>query len=214
MDEVSLNNLYKDMEYSGDELARNREVFLQNLSESDSKQSVAARSIAVQMDRSSSVESFRSYWFRSPALWSALVASVCTLFIGMMFFRADPLDGHSLDEIQEFVASNGNYSELFSLAEKMQRSTSDVTRLNGLLVESLLGNGAESRLASAEGLVQDPRNEYRIYYLEYLLENANEDYYNAAYIEQLIEQEENEECLYLLEKLLLLARLNGEPAFI
>jgi len=100
---------------------------------------------------------------------------------------------------------HGNHEQLFQSAEKMRTSKAQRERLSGLLIVTMLGIEANHILASAEGLVEDPRPEYRIYYLEYLLENADEEYYNLDYLEQLIDREEDPECLYLLGELLRLA---------
>lgn len=60
----------------------------------------------------------------------------------------------------------------------------------------------ENILASAQGLLEDPRAEFRAYYLDYLLMYADEAYYDIEYLEALIDRETDPDCIELLYELL------------
>jgi hypothetical protein len=144
--------------------------------------------------------------FRASTMFFPATALAALFLVTFLFLlnQPVPLDKKSLNDIRQFVSNHGNHAQLFQHAEEMRASQSRQEQLNGLLIVTMLANGEDNMLA-AQGLVEDPRPEYRIYYLEYLLEHADEAYYNLDYLEELIDREEDPECLYLLGELLRLA---------
>ncbi len=65
---------------------------------------------------------------------------------------------------------------------------------------------------AAQGVQEDPRAEFRSFYLEYLLDHADERRYNTALIEELIDREPDVLCLRLFRQLLSVAhRHEGRP---
>lgn len=151
-------------------------------------------------------------WLQQPRFLGFAAAVIALFFSFASVLMPPSLDNSSLEEIQRFVAKNGDHEALFSRAEEMKASESTMTRLNALALESMLGFEERNKLATAQGLVEDPRPEFRAYYLEYLLDYADEDHYNIAYIEALMEKEVDDECLYLLGRLLKLAVLKQPNA--
>lgn len=139
---------------------------------------------------------------------AASVLLFTVYFLPTIFIQSRGLDLESLAQVERFVEKYGNHQQLFTKAKGLTETGTKLEKLNALAVISMLGTDEAHKIASAQGLVEDPRPEFRAYYLEYLLDYADEAHYNIAYIEALIEKEEDEECLYLLSRLLKLALMH------
>ena len=57
------------------------------------------------------------------------------------------------------------------------------------------------------GLLDEPRPEFRAVYLEYLLDHADERYWDAAHLERLMDRETDHLCYDLFRQLLKLSRV-------
>ena len=144
------------------------------------------------------------------------IAALLVLAAGLVEWRAPGLDSVDLDNLQAFVEKHGDHTALYQQAQQMQASGSELLELNSFYVLSSLGQNEENILASAQGLIKDPRAEFRAYYLDYLLTYADEAYYDIDYLEALLDRETDSECQELLEELLDLAerQQRREPVFI
>jgi len=209
MADKQLNDLYEGIDISEAEVAILREKLALQLSLCANNETVASN--AKQSSWLSTAKNHLLQFWLKPAYIAGSLAAVAVVFIVFLVTnQSSLLNSNSLQEIQSFVAANGNHQELFIRAEEMQASEDELSRLNGLAVLSLLGSAASHKMASAQGLVEDPRPEFRAHYIEYLLDYADEDLYNIGYIEALMDKEEDEECLYLLGRLLKLALSRGQ----
>lgn len=206
MADKQLNDLYEGIDISEAEVAILREKLALQLSLRVNNETVAG--YAKRSSWLSTAKNHLLHFWLKPAYIAGSLAAVFIVFL--VTNQSSLLNSNSLQDIQSFVAANGNHQELFNRAEEMQASDDELARLNGLAVLSLLGSAASHKMASAQGLVEDPRPEFRAHYIEYLLDYADEDLYNIGYIEALMDKEEDEECLYLLGRLLKLALSRGQ----
>ncbi len=204
-----IKTLYDNIEISDSELTQSRGNLLDRLARLADEEVGNSTAENAQPDQAHATTSRhdgrRAAWFLQPLFLGFAAAAIALFFVLLTTMTPVSLDDSGLEEIQRFVARNGDPGALFSRAEEMKSSESRVARLNALALISMLGTEDENKLATAQGLVEDPRPEFRAYYLEYLLDYADEEHYNIAYIEALMEKEEDEECLYLLGRLLKLA---------
>ncbi|PCH62143.1 MAG: hypothetical protein COC19_03250 [SAR86 cluster bacterium] len=226
-----LRSLYQDIGIDTEELSDSRAKLATRLAHLDPAQHAAKAELSSE-DRPVSISThsdvrhpstlprfdssqlgliFRA-WLHSRFFWTSLTASSAALLLIFSLTQAATfesiLEQESLVKIQQFVAVNGDHLQLFDQASNLESSAPRLGRLNALAVVSLLGQQDVHKLASAQGLVEDPRPEFRAYYLEFLLDYADEDFYNIDYIEALMEQETDPQCLYLLGRLLKLATSN------
>lgn len=73
---------------------------------------------------------------------------------------------------------------------------------NAITVLAATSSDEEAVQYAARGLLEDPRPEYRYYYLEYILENADEYRWNREKVEALMDQENDPEVIQLYHDLL------------
>jgi hypothetical protein len=199
-----LKSLFDDIQMDDEELHRCRNALRESLS---STRQAAPLSFA---DRMRDLFHLPVLQYALPAL---VIAAAILLYQQM---QQSPLESVELARLQEFVARHGDRSALYQQTESMQQSDSVLQRLNGLYVLSALGTDQENVLASVQGLIEDPRAEFRRYYLDYLLTHADEAYYDLEYLERLLDRERDPECRQLLLELISLAegRQRSRPAFI
>ena len=147
----------------------------------------------------------RKPWLSFPILMRAgfacLVVAAVTL-TGWRQYQQSSFEAVELASLQAFVERNGDHTQLYRQAKEMEDSSKPLRKLNGLYILSALGQDDENILASAQGLLEDPRAEFRAYYLDYLITYADEAYYDIEYLEALIARETDPECIELLYELL------------
>ncbi len=107
-------------------------------------------------------------------------------------------------EIESMIAHRDS-GELGRLARQQLRTAFGIERLNAMMVVCLTQPEGQALQIAAEGALSDPRSDFRSFYLEYLLDYADEYQLNADLIEERMDQETDEECLYLYGRLLKLA---------
>lgn len=197
MADQRLNPIYADIEVSDEELLRNRQQLMANLAEQK----------AAEQEQAPTANNKRHY-LKAFIYWGPLAAAATIFAVTLMLNTNPGFDANNLEDLERFVAKHGDHQQLFAQVEALKTSDQPRRRLNALAVMSMLGTDDENQIASAQGLVEDPRPEFRAYYLEYLLDYADEAIYSIDYIESLIEREEDDECLYLLGRLLKLALMN------
>ncbi len=199
-----LKSLYQNIEINEAELDRNRDQLADSLSSIDTSAQTDIDLPTAHDQASVRLKEKLALWTK-PFIWGPVATAASLLFITLYFYQGKGLEAESLKEVERFVARHGNHEKLFAQANALKESGSRIEQLNALAVISMLGTDNSNKMASATGLVEDPRPEFRAYYLEYLLDYADEARYSVSYIEALIEKEEDEECLYLLSRLLKLA---------
>ncbi|MDP1932677.1 MAG: hypothetical protein Q8L60_14580 [Gammaproteobacteria bacterium] len=152
--------------------------------------------------------SVRTPWFSFPLLMQvsfACLVVVAVGFTGWRQYQLSSFEAVELASLQAFVERNGDHTQLYRQAKDMESSSEPLRKLNGLYILSALGQDDENILASAQGLLEDPRAEFRAYYLDYLITYADEAYYDIEYLEALIDRETDPECIELLYELLKIA---------
>lgn len=112
-----------------------------------------------------------------------------------------------LVEIEALVDS-GDTGELSQLALQQMNTAQGTERLNAMMVLCLTQPAGEAVRVAAAGALADPRPRFRSFYLEYLLDFADEYQLNTALIEERMDSETDKECLYLYGRLLKLAPIS------
>jgi len=101
----------------------------------------------------------------------------------------------------EALAANAP-STLVARARALVTEGQPQDRLNALMFVCLTERDEGAAPYAAEGLEDDPRPEFRFFYLEFLLDHADEYLYNEERIEQLMDRESDRGCLRLYRTLL------------
>jgi len=184
-----LKSLYEGIDIDEQEAARSRQRLLQSLKQTDNPTPVRQ-------------------WLQIP--WALRVSVVCLLLItlgltGWRQYRQASFETLEIVSLETLMQRYGDHQQLYRQAKEMEASAEPLRKLNGLYILSTLGQNEENILASAQGLLEDPRAEFRAYYLDYLITHADTAYYDLEYLEALIERETDPECLELLYELLALA---------
>lgn len=199
MEHRDLKNLYEGVE--ADEFS----------TEQSRKRLALSLESAVRVQQTSAEKptpAIRKPWFSFPVLMRAgfacLVIAAVTL-TGWRQYQQSSFEAMELSSLQAFVERNGDHTQLYRQAKEMEDSSEPLRKLNGLYILSALGQDDENILASAQGLLEDPRAEFRAYYLDYLITYADEAYYDIEYLEALIDRETDPECIELLYELLEIA---------
>ncbi|MES3006644.1 MAG: hypothetical protein V4751_02620 [Pseudomonadota bacterium] len=195
MEHRDLKNLYDDIEPVEVELMQSRQRLALSM------EAAARQKIVTQ-------KPIRSAWFSWPQMLRVSVACVVLVAVaatGWRQYRLASFEAVEFASLQAFVERNGDHTQLYREAKEMENSQEPLRKLNGLYILSALGQENENILASAQGLIEDPRAEFRAYYLDYLLTYADEAYYDVDYIEALIDRETDPDCIELLYELLNLA---------
>jgi len=190
-----LKNVYDGIEPAERELTQSRQR-LGHLLEAAARQKIAQQ------------KPIRHTWFSWPQILRVSVACMVLVAVaatGWRQYRLASFEALELVSLQAFVERNGDHTQLYREAKEMENSQEPLRKLNGLYILSALGRENENILASAQGLIEDPRAEFRAYYLDYLLTYADEAYYDVDYIEALIDRETDPDCIELLYELLDLA---------
>ena len=135
--------------------------------------------------------------------WLALAgaAALCVLvLLGRTFLQPAKFPQWELGELQQAVMV-GNPEKLLAQAHELATNGKGRDRLNSFLVLCLLQPPKKGVSAAAEGLVNDPRPEFRFFYLEYLLDFADEKIYDVKLLEYLMDREQDLQCRRLLKNL-------------
>ena len=196
MEHRHLSGLYRDIDVSEAELEASRARLQRSVSQGEQAQGMP------WVRRMKKLLPVPEIWSPSLRLAVPVAASLLLAVMFVQIFRPGGLESFELAELEAFVARHGDHSSLYRKAQALQQSASDMERLNGLYILSALGSEEENILASAQGLLEDPRPEFRAYYLDYLITYADEAYYDIDYLEALMDRESDPECLLLFEELL------------
>lgn len=105
-----------------------------------------------------------------------------------------------LDELRELAAKAP--PSLISRAMEAAEHGQAEERWNALMLLCFTSNDEMSVSYAAQGVQEDPRPEFRFFYLELLLDRADEYRYNPKRIEELMDREDDRQCLRLYRSLL------------
>ena len=142
-------------------------------------------------------------WFRPWLLLPATVIMASVFF--WLFYPGPGFPQHSPEQIQDLV-THGDSERLRDQARNILAAKSDTrNRLNALMVLCLVEEKEEAVRSAAQGLLIDPRPEFRAFYLEYLLDQADEYQFNLPLIEDRMDSETDKLCFRLFRQLLHIA---------
>jgi hypothetical protein len=105
-----------------------------------------------------------------------------------------------LDELKELAAEAP--PSLIGKATTLAEQGRAEERWNALMLLCLTSSCERSVSYAAQGVQEDPRPEFRFFYLELLLDRADEYRYNPQRIEELMDRENDRQCLRLYRSLL------------
>jgi hypothetical protein len=181
MADESLKNAYRGIEAEETETARMR-----------------AR-LASRLAAESSAE---NRWFR-PLMFTLPAAAVAIMLV---FFWPKPTDLPRLDQPSlaalDLLVEEGTSTVLKEQALVAAEKGEARESLNAVYVLTRLEETPQSLEYAARGLFADPRPEFRIFYLEYMLDHAGTYRYDIDRLENYIDDETDRTCLKLSKKLL------------
>lgn len=128
-----------------------------------------------------------------------MFAAAVVLAAFMWFQFPKPLDQQGLDQLQAYVAT---YPEQARKSALQWMEDDGIQGHNAAMVLALTQEGDAAMEAAALALARDPRAEFRFFYLELLLDNADEYVFNPDLLDQLLEREYHPGCVRLFEQLL------------
>jgi len=138
--------------------------------------------------------------------WKPLVLAATAALLIFVFVPSFDKNEFANLELAHLEAMAGTASpELKARAQELLQGDPSIARSNALMLLCMTENYEDGILLAAQGVQQDRRPEFRFFFLEYLLENADEYSYNAARIEELMDSEGDEDCLVLYKSLLRIA---------
>lgn len=140
---------------------------------------------------------------RSTRILWPVVAIAAVLLVGFLLFPRSkmPFDELSLESVQLLVETS-EMRELSERARAQVRSENGWSKLNAYTILCMTLPAQEAIPFAGQALEEDPRPEFRAFYLEFLLDTADENLINSERVEALMDDEENELCLRLLHDLL------------
>ena len=142
----------------------------------------------------------------APWPW-ALGAAALLLVLTVPVFESEPgLPHGDIDELQLLLEERG-WDEAYRLARRALAEGSAPERRNARMILVLGDARGELIDLAHHGLLDEPRPEFRAVYLEYLLDHADERYWDAAHLERLMDRETDHLCYDLFRQLLKLSRV-------
>jgi hypothetical protein len=133
-------------------------------------------------------------------LWAPLAAAVGVIAAAFLLLGPDP--GLPKRDLEEIRALAGEASpRLLALARTLTEEGEGLDRWNATMILCLTEPPGSAVRYAARGLQEDPRAEFRFFYLEYLLDNADGYRYNPDLLEALMDRETDSRCLRLYGRL-------------
>jgi hypothetical protein len=133
----------------------------------------------------------------------AVVAVVITLAFLMPRATPPALPQLELAELEALAATPS--AEIVTRARVLLAARQPRDRCNALMLLCLTEPDERAVRYAAQGVQEDPRPEFRFFYLELLLDRADEYPYNLDLIEKLMDREPDRSCRRMLRSLLHLA---------
>ena len=130
------------------------------------------------------------------------------LAAAMLMYLTIPDTHFRQDTPEQIVALVENAEDPVRLGRRALQRFQDPDQqehLNAIAVLTLTQIPEQAIEMAATGLQEDPRPQFRAFYLEFLLDNADEHIYNLDMLEAMIDKENDPLCLDLFDDLLALA---------
>jgi hypothetical protein len=140
--------------------------------------------------------------FFAKALVPAALA-IAALLVLLPSGRNQGFPQRELTELESLAASAS--PAVLEKAHELAHGGDDLDRLNACVILCMTEPIDQVAVCVAEGLENDPRAEIRAFYLEQLLERADEYRYNVEMMEELWDQEPDEQCQRLYRDLFRIA---------
>ncbi len=135
--------------------------------------------------------------------WKPLVlAAAAAILIFVLVPSMDKNEFNNLDLACLESLAGSPSPEMMARAQELLQDKPSIARSNAIMFLCMTEDPANGTRLAAKGVQEDPRSEFRFFYLEYLLDKADEYSFNAARIEQLMDSESDEACLSLFKSLL------------
>lgn len=134
-----------------------------------------------------------------------VAAGCCTLLAlaAVVYISSQPRTGTPQPNLEQLRAYAVTATpQALETAASLAEQGRDHQRWNALMVLFLSGEDENVAHWAAQGLVEDPRSEFRFTYLEYLLDQADEYHYSTEAVERLLDREQDRGCQRLLTDLL------------
>ncbi len=185
-DQHELKQLYEGIEADEVEMARYRNRMAAKLQQAKPKPTP-----------------LRWFWLGAP-----LLAGLAAFFL-ISTPRAE-MDQQSLEQLRFTVAASADPQQLKARAESLRLHGNELIRLNANMILCLTQPNGEALELAAKGAIEDPRPEFRAFYVEYLLDHANGYQLSLEKVELAIDSEADPLCLELYGDLLKMAKRTPE----
>jgi hypothetical protein len=137
---------------------------------------------------------------RPLSLWAPLAAAAGVIAAAFFLLTPDPgLPQRGLDEMRALAEQAP--PRLLDRARGLAEGGEGLDRWNAIMLLTLTEPTERAVRFAAQGVQEDPRAEFRFFYLEYLLDEADEYRYNLEILETLMDRETDSRCLRLFERL-------------
>lgn len=129
-------------------------------------------------------------------LWAPLAAAVGVVAAALVLLGpGHGLPQRDLDEIESLAEEAS--PRILALARGLAEEGEGLDRWNALMLLTLTEPTERAVRFAARGVQEDPRADFRFFYLEFLLEEADEYRYNLEILESLMDRETDSRCLRL-----------------
>ena len=141
---------------------------------------------------------------RQQSLWRGWLVAVPVALVLLLVFvpRQQALPEGTPEQLKDWVMTQTSPDTVRERAIKAFAGSDPLKRSNAALILCLLGPESQGIAIASELLPNEPRPDFRSFYLEYLLDHADEYRFNMARIENLMDDEADPLCLSLYRKLL------------
>lgn len=133
--------------------------------------------------------------------WLAAVAVGCGFLLWLLSNQNVDFQQIHFEELQKLVSSTA-IDDLTSSAREALAREDDLERLNAMATLCMVLPVNEGIPLASKALLSEPRAEFRVFYLEFLLEEADENLINFEKVEALLDEEEDLVCIRLYRDLL------------
>lgn len=128
---------------------------------------------------------------------------LCALALAVyLFYPRTALNQRNLDELNQWVSQNPKEAVR---AAKVHLNEAGLAGDNAAMVLALTSPEEDAMSVVSKALRNEPRPEFRLYYLEYLLDRTDSYFFNPEILDALMEKETDPYCLRLYRQLLWLS---------
>lgn len=141
---------------------------------------------------------------RTAGLWLVPSGLALATFVWLlMLLPSQRIDfrQENIEDIETLIATQ-DAQALTTSAKRAMGTQETVLQLNAMATLCMLLPSREAIPIASKALQADPRAEFRVFYLEYLLEEADHYQINRDQVERLMDQEEDGLCFELYQDLL------------